>query len=918
MKLTVLHHNVRNWTNNTNINISSNYYLQNSPDIITLNSHSITEQGKNIKLFNYTGYTKNRTQHAGVAILVKSGIPHTFHTKTTNQNIMAVTISTNKGQVTIVTFYRAPRDDFLPLSDLQTFLNFGNPTLITTDANIKHTIFDHSKTDKLGKLLFQFCQYKDLYYMGPSFHTYYSGTHKGKPDILLCNKSFLLLAHKIEEGKRLISSDHIPIHCTFSTNPILVPAPPKFNYDKADWPAFNRQMDQVKLPNMINKNSAYIDTKWQELIDNIQNAANLFIPKNNYRIIPVFNLSTKTKNLQIIYNQRHNLYKQNITNEQKEILDTIKQHIINSAKTDINNYWLTKLKEIEEFKHLNDPKNMYKNIKMMVGKNKINQGISLIDENGKEIQDPQQQANLFASTWKNIMSQNKPREDQDIKEHVEGIEMWRMRNMSKILPKLTINMNRLDKNTPLIAPVKVRETIYFMNKIKSQAAGPSGITPTIIKHTPYSTAVHITRLINATICTGYFPQILKKGNIFLIPKDLKKLHDPTKYRPITLLETFSKLIERIISNRLKNHIEGRQVNPNQFGFRPNKCTENIIFLAAYYLDLYTLKNKKTASVSLDITKAFDKVWHSGLIYKLFTQYQLPELTKILLTHFLIGRQYQITHRNKLSFTFTSSAGVPQGSVLSPTLFIMYTNDTPSPLNNTTLTMHYADDITTLIQAPTFTCLNKRIAKEITHLDHYQAMWLIQTNKTKSKIVLYKQHANKVKQYEPIKINNETIPFAPSTNILGVTFDNQLNFKKHINHKYKLANNTLNKLKKFTSLHPKLQYQIFQTLSLSQIMYSTTPLIHPLQYGIKKVQTLQNKALRQIYQISWTLRKTNVQIHIENNIPFLEEKIHAKFMKNYYTLLNQNNHILNNLERNTDRDTTFTIRMANPPDTIEEV
>ena len=918
MKLTVLHHNVRNWTNNTNINISSNYYLQNSPDIITLNSHSITEQGKNIKLFNYTGYTKNRTQHAGVAILVKSGIPHTFHTKTTNQNIMAVTISTNKGQVTIVTFYRAPRDDFLPLSDLQTFLNFGNPTLITTDANIKHTIFDHSKTDKLGKLLFQFCQYKDLYYMGPSFHTYYSGTHKGKPDILLCNKSFLLLAHKIEEGKRLISSDHIPIHCTFSTNPILVPAPPKFNYDKADWPAFNRQMDQVKLPNMINKNSAYIDTKWEELIDNIQNAANLFIPKNNYRIIPVFNLSTKTKNLQIIYNQRHNLYKQNITNEQKEILDTIKQHIINSAKTDINNYWLTKLKEIEEFKHLNDPKNMYKNIKVMVGKNKINQGISLIDENGKEIQDPQQQANLFASTWKNIMSQNKPREDQDIKEHVEGIEMWRMRNMSKILPKLTINMNRLDKNTPLIAPVKVRETIYFMNKIKSQAAGPSGITPTIIKHTPYSTAVHITRLINATICTGYFPQILKKGNIFLIPKDLKKLHDPTKYRPITLLETFSKLIERIISNRLKNHIEGRQVNPNQFGFRPNKCTENIIFLAAYYLDLYTLKNKKTASVSLDITKAFDKVWHSGLIYKLFTQYQLPELTKILLTHFLIGRQYQITHRNKLSFTFTSSAGVPQGSVLSPTLFIMYTNDTPSPLNNTTLTMHYADDITTLIQAPTFTCLNKRIAKEITHLDHYQAMWLIQTNKTKSKIVLYKQHANKVKQYEPIKINNETIPFAPSTNILGVTFDNQLNFKKHINHKYKLANNTLNKLKKFTSLHPKLQYQIFQTLSLSQIMYSTTPLIHPLQYGIKKVQTLQNKALRQIYQISWTLRKTNVQIHIENNIPFLEEKIHAKFMKNYYTLLNQNNHILNNLERNTDRDTTFTIRMANPPDTIEEV
>ena len=98
-----------------------------------------------------------------------------------------------------------------------------------------------------------------------------------------------------------------------------------------------------------------------------------------------------------------------------------------------------------------------------------------------------------------------------------------------------------------------------------------------------------------------------------------------------------------------------------------------------------------------------------------------------------------------------------------------------------------------------------------------------------------------------------------------------------------------------------------------MMYSATPLIHPIHYGIKKVQTLQNKALRQIYQISWTLKKTNEQIHIENNIPYMEEKIHTRFMKNHYTLTNQHNHILKNLERNTDRDTTFTIRIANPPD-----
>ena len=100
MRLQLIYKNVRNWTNFTNAQIMSNYYIKIDPDVITINGHSITQQNKNVKLLNYSGFTKNKQAHSGVVILMKSKIQHIFHTNTTNKNIMAATIFTTKGKIT--------------------------------------------------------------------------------------------------------------------------------------------------------------------------------------------------------------------------------------------------------------------------------------------------------------------------------------------------------------------------------------------------------------------------------------------------------------------------------------------------------------------------------------------------------------------------------------------------------------------------------------------------------------------------------------------------------------------------------------------------------------------------------------------------------------------------------------------------
>ena len=110
-----------------------------------------------------------------------------------------------------------------------------------------------------------------------------------------------------------------------------------------------------------------------------------------------------------------------------------------------------------------------------------------------------------------------------------------------------------------------------------------------------------------------------------------------------------------------------------------------------------LQTTLKSATCFDVEKAFDKVWWDGLVYKLHNTFNIPILITKLLTNYLHHRSYQITHKNCLSRTFTSQAGVSQGSAISPTLFILFTKDIPQAENDTTHILSYADNITLLVE-----------------------------------------------------------------------------------------------------------------------------------------------------------------------------------------------------------------------------
>ena len=163
------------------------------------------------------------------------------------------------------------------------------------------------------------------------------------------------------------------------------------------------------------------------------------------------------------------------------------------------------------------------------------------------------------------------------------------------------------------------------------------------------------------------------------------------YRPISLLSVVSKAFEKLVNNRMVDHLENCGLFSDfHYGFRSSRSTADLLTVVSDRIARAFNRSGATRAIALDISKAFESVWHADLFHKL-KPYGISGQIFGLISSFLSNRQLQVVLDGKSSQEYPVNAGVHQGSILGPTLFLLYINDLPDDvIRNIAI---YADDTT---------------------------------------------------------------------------------------------------------------------------------------------------------------------------------------------------------------------------------
>ena len=435
-------------------------------------------------------------------------------------------------------------------------------------------------------------------------------------------------------------------------------------------------------------------------------------------------------------------------------------------------------------------------------------------------------------------------------------------------------LNFLSTNTESYnLPFKIYELKLALSKCGNTSVGPDQLAYPFFKNLTEPGLLNLLFGFNQIWTAGSFPDSWKESIMIPILKPSKLPTDPASYRPISLSSCASKILEKMVNGRLRTYIDTNQLlSPYQTGFRPGHSTADglarLIDTAQKSLQI----REVTVALFLDLKAAFDKVHHSALLIKLH-QLGIRGRLATYIQNFLTQRRFSVRCGKTLSPLHDQEHGVPQGCVISPTLFQILINDIGDNLSNVSPHIQYtlyADDIAIWYSHPSVDFANGKIQRALNQISRWCSRWGLQISPAKSATLIF-SHRTKLQPATPLNVQGENIPLVQTYKFLGITLDCTLSFKHHILDIKKRCSRRLNILKciagrdwgadrstllrLYTSLiRPILDYNAF--------LFDTISDTH-----VSSLEAVQNAALR---IATGALRTTpTVNLHAETNIPPLQ-------------------------------------------------
>lgn len=328
-----------------------------------------------------------------------------------------------------------------------------------------------------------------------------------------------------------------------------------------------------------------------------------------------------------------------------------------------------------------------------------------------------------------------------------------------------------------VTVAEVKKTILSLKNTK--AVGWDEISVRLLKDTVDIICKPLCLIINQSFKDGYFPDQLKFAEIIPVFKKGDR-HISDNYRPISILPSISKIFEKLVCKQIQFYFENNKIfYSTQYGFRSGKNTTDAIAKLVESIVRALDESQRSSAVFCDLSRAFDCVSHDILLSKL-SKYKFSNVALSWIRSYLENRKQRVIIR-KDSKKYTSgwhdvSTGIPQGSILGPVLFIIYTNDLNYNIKADLIS--YADDTSAILRAHTvkeLKILTQYTLQELSNWFHANGLKL---NIDKTQIVKFQTHRSLDKDFF-IENSNFKIHSLPHVKFLGLMLDSNLNWKHYI-------------------------------------------------------------------------------------------------------------------------------------------
>jgi hypothetical protein len=760
----------------------------------------------------------------GVGILVRKATPHSQLTVNTPLQAVACRISIHR-PITVCSVYLPPNSSWAQ-ADLQALVaQLPGPVLLLGDFNAHHTLWGCSSTDSKGKEIADFLLSSNLCLCNDKRSTYIHPATGSRStlDLAMCDPA-LYLDFDFSVYADSCGSDHFPVILKASTTSPVSEAQ-RWKLHRADWSAFGVMCANELRYEEVSENSDPVESFVKRLIQ----VANKTVPKtsDHPRKIskPWFNDECRAA----IRERKEALRRLAASPTQTNlngfrVLRAKARRVIRAAKRDSWRDYVSKLNSQTPLRKV------WKMVRRISGKPSPI-ALNHLKVNNATIEAPQDIANTIGST----LSYNS-----STAHYTDTFRRYKAKHEKRQLAFQS------DNSEPYNNCFSMSELTDALRKAHDSAAGPDQVHYQFLKHLPTESREALLRIFNDVWLSGDFPTSWREATVIPIPKPGKDATDPGNYRPIALTSCLCKTFERMVNERLVWFLERNGILTEvQSGFRKQRSTTDQLLRLETFIREAFVRREHVVAVFFDLEKAYDTTWRYGILRDLHDANLRGRLPQFV-SKFLSDRRFRVRVGSCLSDAFPQEMGVPQGSILSVTLFILKINSIVQCLPPSVRCSLYVDDFLICYRSRNMRSIERLLQRCMISIQTWADENGFQFSKTKTVCMHFCQQHTLHREPE-LTLYGVGIPVVDEVKFLGLIFDRRLSFAPHIHYLKQRCMKALNLLRVVAhadwGADSATLFRLYRSHVRSKLDYGCVVYGSARAWQLQTLDRVQNAALR---------------------------------------------------------------------------